>query len=149
MDPIFSYLYFRGPNPSRSFSLRARAGPVALLRWPSRESAFGSRIMRRSLREAVARGDRSVLLEVFEHIAPALDLYTRLGFSPLRKELPRRVHDDGRRAGTADAISDLDSLDLAKRHRRQTPHALKRVFIQHHKMLRFASRCAYSNGQKH
>jgi hypothetical protein len=98
--------------------------------------------MRRSLREAVARGDRSVLLEVFEHIAPALDLYTRLGFSPLRKELPRRVHDDSRRAGTADAISDLDSLDLAKSHRRQAPYALKCVFIQHHKMLRFASRCA-------
>lgn len=61
-----------------------------------------------------------MLIKVFEHIAPALDLYTRLGVSPLRKELPRRIHDDSRQVGTADAISDLDALDLVKSHRRQT-----------------------------
>ena len=74
--------------------------------------------------EAVERGDQSVLLEVFEHNTPAINLYEGLGFEPLRRlvhlgegddahlgrheQRPRPtgpVEDDAERAGLGERLT--------------------------------------------
>jgi ribosomal protein S18 acetylase RimI-like enzyme len=64
--------------------------------------------------EAVARGDRSVLLEVFEHNAPAANLYKGLGFEPLRRLVGYHLDPGSADLDAADVLLDLDPLDFAR-----------------------------------
>jgi ribosomal protein S18 acetylase RimI-like enzyme len=118
VDPFASYAYFR-ENVPVSVILVARRG------WTSRVAAMavapeargrglGKRVMQGVIGEAVARGDRSILLEVFEHNTPAVNLYKGLGFEPLRR-LVGYHHDPGGAAPRiAHTLSELDPLDFAR-----------------------------------
>ena len=118
VDPFASCVYFRETRPV-AVALVARRG------WTSRIAAMavapeargmglGKVIMQDTIDEAVERGDRSVLLEVFEHNTPAVKLYERLGFRPSRR-LVGYHHDPG---GTASEVIDklygIDPLDFAR-----------------------------------
>src|SRR5215213_1723963 len=85
LDPFASRVYSREARPV-AVLLVARRG------WTSRIAAMavapevrgkgvGKQIMQGAIREAVSRGDHSVLLEVIEHNTPALNLYKGLGFN--------------------------------------------------------------------
>jgi GNAT superfamily N-acetyltransferase len=64
--------------------------------------------------EAVERDDRSVLLEVFEHNTPAVNLYEGLGFEPLRRLVGYRHDPGGPVPEVADTLSELDPLVFAR-----------------------------------
>ena len=70
--------------------------------------------MQTAIDEAVARRDRSVLLEVFEHNTPAVNLYRRLGFEPLRRLVGYHRDSGGVASDAADTLSELDPLDFAR-----------------------------------
>lgn len=118
VDPFASYVYFRETMPvgviliaRRGWNSRVAAMAVV----PEvRGSGLGKRIMRRAIREAVARGDRSVVLEVFEHNAPAVKLYTGLGFSPLRRLVGYGREPGGAGLEATHTLSELDPLDFAR-----------------------------------
>jgi ribosomal protein S18 acetylase RimI-like enzyme len=118
VDPFASYVYFRETKPV-AVILIARRG------WRSRVAAMavapeargrgvGKRIMQFALREARSRGDRSVLLEVIEHNTPAVNLYTNLGFSPLRRLIGYHRRPCGSSPDAADTLSEFDPLDFAR-----------------------------------
>ena len=117
VDPFSSYVYFRETRPV-AVVLVARRG------WTSRIAAMavapevrgrglGGRIMRGTIDEAVGRGDRSVVLEVFEHNAPAVKLYEGLGFRTSRR-LVGYHHSPGVAPDAADNLTELDPLDFAR-----------------------------------
>lgn len=118
VDPFASYVYFRESRPAavvlvarRGWTSRIAAMAVAP---EARGKGLGRRIMQTAIDEAVARRDRSVLLEVFEHNTPAVNLYEGLGFEPLRRLVGYR-HDPGRAVPeVADTLSELDSLAFAR-----------------------------------
>ena len=106
MDPFASYVYFRENRPvavvlvaRRGWTSRIAAMAVAP---EARGKGFGKRIMQGVIDEAVARDDRSMLLEVFEHNTPAVKLYKGLGFRPSRR-LVGYHHDPG---GAAPEVAD-------------------------------------------
>lgn len=118
VDPFASYVYFRESRPV-AVILIARRG------WTSRVAAMavapevrargvGKRIMRRAVGEAVARGDRSVVLEVFEHNTPAVKLYEGLGFTTLRRLVGYDREPGGAAPNAAATLTDLDPLDFAR-----------------------------------
>src|SRR5215210_174237 len=89
VDPFASYVYFKETRPigvvlvaRRGWTSRIAAMAVAP---EARGKGLGKRIMQGVIDEAAERGDRSVLLEVFEHNTPAVNLYEGLGFKPLRR----------------------------------------------------------------
>ena len=118
LDPFASRVYFREARPV-AVLLVARRG------WTSRIAAMavapevrgrgvGRQIMQGAIREAVSRGDHSVLLEVIEHNTPALNLYTGLGFNPLRRLVGYHRGPGGAAPDAADTLSELDPLDFAR-----------------------------------
>lgn len=118
VDPFASYVYFRGNEPvaviliaRRGWNSRVAAMAVAP---EERGKGFGKRIMRNAIREAVARGDRSVVLEVFEHNSQALKLYKGLGFSALRRLVGYGREPCGAGPEVGDLLSDLDPLEFAR-----------------------------------
>jgi len=117
VDPFASYAYFRENRPvamvlvaRRGWTSRIAAMAVAP---ETRGKGLGKCIMQSVIGEAVERGDRSVLLEVFEHNTPAVKLYEGLGFEPLRR-LVGYHHRPGAAPDGADALSKLDPLALAR-----------------------------------
>ncbi|HEY6581826.1 MAG TPA: GNAT family N-acetyltransferase [Rubrobacter sp.] len=118
VDPFASYVYFRETRPvavvlvaRRGWTSRVAAMAVAP---EARGRGLGKGIMQRAIGEATARGDRSMLLEVFEHNTPAVDLYTGLGFSPLRRLVGYHSQTSGADPDAADTLLDLDPLDFAR-----------------------------------
>jgi ribosomal protein S18 acetylase RimI-like enzyme len=118
VDPFASYVYFREARPvavvlvaRRGWTSRIAAMAVAP---EARGKGFGKRIMRGVIDEAVERGDRSVLLEVFEHNTPAVNLYERLGFEPLRRLVGYRHDPGGAVPEVTDTLSELDPLAFAR-----------------------------------
>ena len=118
VDPFASYVYFRESRPAavvlvarRGWTSRIAAMAVAP---EARGKGLGRRIMQTAIDEAVARRDRSVLLEVFEHNTPAVNLYRRLGFEPLRRLVGYRRDSGGVASDAADTLSELDPLDFAR-----------------------------------
>jgi ribosomal protein S18 acetylase RimI-like enzyme len=118
LDPFASYVYFRETRPV-SVVLVARRG------WTSRIAAMavapeergmglGKRIMQGVIDAAAERGDRSVLLEVFEHNTPAVRLYVNLGFSKLRRLVGYHREPGKAVPDTTDTLSELDPLDFAR-----------------------------------
>jgi ribosomal protein S18 acetylase RimI-like enzyme len=118
VDPFASYVYFRQTRPvavvlvaRRGWTSRVAAMAVAP---EARGRGVGRRIMRVAIRETAARGDRSMLLEVFEHNTPAVNLYTGLGFKSTRRLVGYQRGAGGATPGSADTLSDLDPLDFAR-----------------------------------
>ena len=118
VDPFASYVYFRESRPAavvlvarRGWTSRIAAMAVAP---EARGKGLGRRIMQTAIDEAVARRDRSVLLEVFEHNTPAVNLYRRLGFEPLRRLVGYHRDSGGVASDAADTLSELDPLDFAR-----------------------------------
>jgi ribosomal protein S18 acetylase RimI-like enzyme len=118
VDPFASYVYFREARPvavvlvaRRGWTSRIAAMAVAP---EARGRGLGKLIMQDAIDEAVKRGDRSVLLEVFEHNTPAVKLYEGLGFRPTRR-LVGYHHDPGGAAPeVTDTLYELDPLDFAR-----------------------------------
>jgi ribosomal protein S18 acetylase RimI-like enzyme len=118
LDPFASYVYFREARPvaivliaRRGWTSRIAAMAVAP---EARKKGFGKRIMQGVIRGAVARGDRSMLLEVFEHNTPAVNLYKGLGFSPIRRLVGYHREPGGATPDAAQTLSELDPLDFAR-----------------------------------
>jgi ribosomal protein S18 acetylase RimI-like enzyme len=118
VDPFSSYVYFRNTTPvavilvaRRGWTSRVAAMAVAP---EARGRGVGKWIMQGAIREAVSRGDRSILLEVFEHNTPAVNLYKGLGFKPLRRLVGYHREPSAAAPDTADALLDLDPLDFAR-----------------------------------
>jgi ribosomal protein S18 acetylase RimI-like enzyme len=117
VDPFASYVYFREARPvavvlvaRRGWTSRIAAMAVAP---EARGRGLGKLIMQDAIDEAVKRGDRSVLLEVFEHNTPAVKLYEGLRFRPTRR-LVGYHHDPGGAAPeVTDTLYELDPLDFA------------------------------------
>jgi ribosomal protein S18 acetylase RimI-like enzyme len=118
VDPFASYVYFRETRPvaivlvaRRGWTCRIAAMAVAP---EARGKGFGKRIMQGVSREAVARGDRSMLLEVFEHNTPAVNLYKGLGFSPIRRLVGYHRESGRATPDTAETLSELDPLEFSR-----------------------------------
>jgi ribosomal protein S18 acetylase RimI-like enzyme len=118
VDPFASYVYLRETRPvavvlvaRRGWTSRIAAMAVAP---EARGRGVGKRIMQGVIGEAVERCDRSVLLEVFEHNSPAVNLYKRLKFKPLRRLVGYHREPDGVVPDAAGPLSELDPLDFAR-----------------------------------
>ena len=89
LDPFASRLYLRNDSPAgivmiarRGWTSRLAAMAIA----PSfRGRGLGQHLMRIAIREAKDRGDRSMILEVFEQNPAAVALYKKVGFRPIRR----------------------------------------------------------------
>lgn len=118
LDPYASRVYYRDFVPvgvvlvaRRGWTSRIAAMGVAA---EVRGQGLGRRIMREALDEARARGDRAVLLEAFEKNTPAVSLYEALGFRVLRRLVGYRREPGGHTGESADVLSDIDPLELAR-----------------------------------
>jgi ribosomal protein S18 acetylase RimI-like enzyme len=118
VDPFASYVYFREARPvavvlvaRRGWTSRIAAMAVAP---EARGRGLGKLIMQDAIDEAVQRGDRSVLLEVFEHNTPAAKLYEGLGFKPVRRLVGYQHDPGGASPEAADNLAELDPLDFAR-----------------------------------
>jgi ribosomal protein S18 acetylase RimI-like enzyme len=118
VDPFASYVYLRDTRPvavvlvaRRGWTSRVAAMAVAP---ETRGRGLGRRIMQRVVDEAVERGDRSVLLEVFKHNTPAVNLYEGLGFEPKRRLVGYHREPAGQVPDVTDTLLELDPLDLAR-----------------------------------
>lgn len=126
LDPFASRVYLRedrGHDPS------AYAGVLLISRrgWTARIAGMGvapqmrgrglgERVMREAVEDAEARGDREMVLEVFEQNEPAVALYEKLGFRARRRLFGyRRGAVRGSAvAATSDALSEADPLEVAR-----------------------------------
>ncbi|WP_054413141.1 GNAT family N-acetyltransferase [Hymenobacter sp. DG25A] len=117
LDPAASRLWFQG---------EALVGVVFISRrgWQSRVAAMGlvrefrhqglGKIMlQTALEEARARGDQSMLLEVFTVNEPAIRLYERLGFVRIR-ELPGFRREVSAPTPASEKLIEIDPLQLAQ-----------------------------------
>jgi len=118
VDPFASYVYFRRTRPvatvliaRRGWTSRIAAMAVAP---EARGKGLGRRIMESVIAEAASRGDRFVLLEVFEHNTPAVELYKGLGFEPLRRLVGYHHDPGGAVSDAAGTVSELDPLEFAR-----------------------------------
>jgi ribosomal protein S18 acetylase RimI-like enzyme len=118
VDPFASYVYFRETRPTavvlvarRGWTSRIAAMAVAP---EARGEGLGKLIMRDAIEEAVERGDRSVLLEVFEHNTPAVKLYEGLGFRPVRRLVGYHKDPGGAAPETTDHLHEQDPLTFAR-----------------------------------
>ena len=117
------------PYASRVYSSQgADVGVVLIARrgWTRRVAAMGfapevrgQGLGRRSLEEAIGeardQGDRAMLLEVIETNAPALALYTRLGFGVRRRLVGwRREPGEIQALRTRDRLVEIDPLEFAR-----------------------------------
>jgi len=128
LDPFASRVYLREVprNDPRSYAgvlLVARRGWTARVAGMGvapelRGRGLGEQAMREAVADAEARGDREMVLEVFEQNAPAVALYEKLGFRARRRLFGYRR--EGLRgaadavAGTPEAFSEADPLEVAR-----------------------------------
>jgi ribosomal protein S18 acetylase RimI-like enzyme len=123
LDPYASRVYLRDGAPV-GVMLIARRG------WTSRVAAMGlapevrgqglgRRFLQEAIEEAAARGDRAMLLEVLEQNAPAVALYTKLGFQPLRRLFGYKGQPGSGEDGSADVLTEMDPLELGRLAARQ------------------------------
>ena len=118
LDPFASFVYFQKTGSvavvliaRRGWSSRIAAMAVAP---EARGRGLGKLIMQNAIDEAVERGDRSVLLEVFEHNTPAVKLYEGLGFRPVRRLVGYHHDPGGAGPDVTDTLYELDPLDFAR-----------------------------------
>lgn len=118
LDPFASRVYFRDATPV-AVLLVARRGWISRIAAMAvapevRRRGVGKQVMRGAIQDAVSRGDRSILLEVIEQNTPAVELYTGLGFSPLRRLVGYRHEPGGAAPEEADTLSEFDPLEFAR-----------------------------------
>jgi ribosomal protein S18 acetylase RimI-like enzyme len=117
LDPYASRAYFQDDGSPAGALLIARRG------WTSRVAAMGiapefrgrgvgRRILEEAIAEARARGDRAMLLELLSQNAPAVALYTGLGFRP-RRRLAGYRWDPGEIEPTG-PLEEIDPRDFAR-----------------------------------
>lgn len=115
LDPYASSVYLEGDRPAgviliarRGWTSRVAAMGVAK---PFRGRGVGRRMLEEALEEARARGDRRMLLEVFEQNPAAVRLYQAVGFRVTRRLLGyERPAEPGEAAG----LVEIDPLDYAR-----------------------------------
>ena len=123
LDPYASRIYERDGAPV-GVMLIARRG------WTSRVAAMGfapevrgQGLGRRFLAEAItaaeARGDRAMVLEVFEQNPSAVALYTKLGFRPRRRLVGWKWEPAEAAVETADDLTEIDPLEFGRLAARQ------------------------------
>lgn len=116
LDPYVSRVYEKEGAPA-GVMLIARRG------WSSRIAAMGlapelrggglgRRVLGETIAEARARGERRMVLEVIEGNAPAVALYTKLGFRPRRRLVGYRW--EVQIPEPSDPLEEIDPLELAR-----------------------------------
>jgi ribosomal protein S18 acetylase RimI-like enzyme len=118
VDPFSSYMYLQETRPvavvlvaRRGWTSRIAAMAVAP---EARGRGLGKLIMQDAIDGAVERGDRSVLLEVFEHNTPAMKLYEGHGFRPSRRLVGYHHDPGGAVPEVMDTLYGLDPLEFAR-----------------------------------
>jgi ribosomal protein S18 acetylase RimI-like enzyme len=117
LDPYASRLYLRDGSPA-GVMLISRRG------WTRRVSAMGfvpaargQGLGRWALGEVIAEarshGERAVVLEVIEQNAPAVALYTRMGFLTRRRLVGYRW-EPGLISDSTDTLDEIDPLDFSR-----------------------------------
>jgi ribosomal protein S18 acetylase RimI-like enzyme len=82
---------------------------------PARGLGLGKPMLQTAVDEAAARGDRSIMLEVFTNNPPAIRLYERLGFGITRTLSGfRRPEGAAVPAPPADTLTEVDPLTVAR-----------------------------------
>jgi ribosomal protein S18 acetylase RimI-like enzyme len=121
LDPYVSRVYeWKGAERDG-----APAGVMLIARrgWTSRIAAMGlapelrggglgRRVLAETIAEARARGERRMVLEVIEGNAPAVALYTKLGFRPRRRLVGYRW--EVQIPEPSDPLEEIDPLELAR-----------------------------------
>jgi ribosomal protein S18 acetylase RimI-like enzyme len=116
LDPYVSRVYEWDGAPA-GVMLIARRG------WNSRIAAMGlapelrgggvgRRVLGETIEEARARGERTMVLEVIEGNAPAVALYTKLGFRPRRRLVGYRW--EVQIPEPSDPLEEIDPLEFAR-----------------------------------
>jgi ribosomal protein S18 acetylase RimI-like enzyme len=77
-----------------------------------RGGGVGRRLLGETIAEARARGERAMMLEVIEGNAPAVALYTKLGFRPRRRLVGYRW--EVQIPEPSDPLEEIDPLDFAR-----------------------------------
>lgn len=127
LDPWASRIYERdGKTVAVMFVCRrgwtSRVGGMAVAP-DARGTGLGRRVMEDAIADARARGDHALVLEVIEQNTPAVKLYKSLGFRMARRLVGyRREPGQGQGEGSADALREMDPLELASvAHREGEP----------------------------
>lgn len=116
LDPYASRVYMRDGAPI-GVMLIARRGwtrRVAAMGFvpEARRQGLGRRALSEIVAEARSQGERTVLLEVIDGNAPAVVLYTRMGFRPLRRLVGYRWEPS--QESKPDALTEIDPLEVAR-----------------------------------
>ena len=119
LDPFVSHVYSLEERPvgvllvaRRGWTSRIAGMGVAP---EARRKGLGLRMMREAIEDAKVRGDRCVVLEVFEQNSPAVELYAGLGFRKRRRLVGYEKERTKTARGKAQAApSELDSLEVAR-----------------------------------
>jgi ribosomal protein S18 acetylase RimI-like enzyme len=117
LDPWASRIYERdGETVAVMFVCRrgwtSRVGGMAVAPG-ARGTGLGRRVMEDAIADARARGDHALVLEVIEQNTPAVKLYKSLGFRMARRLVGYR-REPGQGEGSADALREVDPLELAR-----------------------------------
>lgn len=118
LDPFASRVYEHGGEPA-GVLLVGRRGWTARVAGMGlapglRGRGLGRRVMRRAVEDARLRGDRAVVLEVFEQNERAAALYASLGFRPVRRLVGWRRRPADRAAEDGASLAVVDPLELAR-----------------------------------
>lgn len=118
LDPFASRVYRKDGTPVGILLVARRGwtGRIAGLGVvpEMRGKGLGRSIMTGALEEAEARGDRGVVLEVFEQNAPAVKLYEGLGFRVKRRLIGFRRKPRGASSEAFGKLVELDPLEVGR-----------------------------------
>ena len=116
LDPYASRVYVRDGAPI-GIMLIARRGwtrRVAAMGFvpEARGQGLGRRALGEVIAEARSQGERTVMLEVIDGNAPAMALYTKVGFRTLRRLVGYRWEPSS--GAAPDALTEIDPLEVAR-----------------------------------
>lgn len=117
LDPFASRIYERDGQPVAVLFIcrrgwTSRVGGMAVAA-DARGHGLGRRVMRDAIDQARARGERALVLEVFEQNTPAVELYRSLGFRTGRRLVGYRW-EPVTLEGPAGELREIDPLELAR-----------------------------------
>jgi ribosomal protein S18 acetylase RimI-like enzyme len=78
----------------------------------TRNQGLGRQALNEVIAEARSQGERTVILEVIDGNAPAMALYTRVGFRPIRRLVGYRWEPSS--GDSPDALTEIDPLEVAR-----------------------------------
>lgn len=118
LDPFASRVYFENGSPVGVLLITRRGWTSRIagmgITPKARGRGVGRRVMREAIRDAEERGDRSLVLEVFEENTPALSLYAGLGFRTERRLVGYWRERDEVAPKSPEKLSELNPLDFAR-----------------------------------